>query len=876
MAVWEELPLTSDHAGYLASSAITPAVASAIGVFSATAVEELPSEFRHYGDAVLPALVFPWTEPNGSVKHQIKPEVPVKNADGQYAKYLFGKSNHAQLVKSREANDALNVMIVEGSKQCLAAASYAPPGVSVYGILGCRGWSKDGVPTPDLYVVEDKETYICLDGDVSSNLDVYNAALALAEACKMHGATSVKFVRLAAGRKAGLDDVLGAQTPDRRANMLVRMLENAHRKPADTKPKPKKSASRPVPREDDDDRPTIAVNGDRFVVINDLTNALIGRWDGHTLFNYGGAISRVTGHKVQPLEDGAFLDIVAATAVTVSRSEDQEGNVKEVPGWPDGNSLRATASRAERFTELVQVQRAPFVRRDGSICTVPGYDRDSRTLLVLDAGLEGLEIPEEPTRTQLGDALDFIRAEWLGDFPFPTPADKANALALILTPLVRGLADVVPVAVVNGLQMGVGKNKFANCVSLVATGQTATPLGYNQDNEEQRKVMTSVFRTGQTLFVWDECHVLTGEHFARAVTSHTYSDRILGGSVMAEYPNVATWVTLGNGVQVQNDMARRVYEIAMRTDRPNPQDRRSSEFRHPDIEGWTAQNRAEILAALLTLVRAWFVQGCPGPEGGTSFGSFERWEKVIGGIFRVSGVPGFLGNMKEFRSDSDFNRAMWQLHLEGLADFFGGREFTTKEVQEWLARNEHAEAPPGFLDPSIVGFARNLGMAYQRQRERWYGSVRLVRAEGTGHGKVAKWSIMTEETTPGGTGGTGGSPLQPPRENTFCVSCNCYLTVGETHVCSSRIGGVDSPRSPHSLPGQRKPSPDESVTVHSPVEGPVEEPLDNQLDQLMDLAYVPSDDELRCWECGGVKRSLPPSGIGYACPGCHPAMFARP
>lgn len=387
MTTWDDLPLSDEHAAYLAASAISPDVAAAIGVRTAVTVDQLPPSLAYHGEAALPALVFPWREPSGTVRHQIKPVAPITNAKGQQAKYLFGQDDHAQLVVGREVTDASAVLIVEGSKQVMAAATYAPPEVGVYGVLGCRGWSKDGVPTPDLYVVEDKPVYICLDGDVSSNLDVYNAAVALADACRMQGASSVSFIRLAAGKKAGLDDVLGANTPARRAQMLVRLIENAHKKPADQKPKPKKAVSRGLAALGEaTDRNTLAVNGDRYLVINDLTRAMVDRWDGRELFNYGNAISRVKGPEVQPLQEGTFLDMVAATAITVNRSEDAEGNIKETAAWPDDKVMKAVASRAEAFTLLRSIQCAPFVRLDGSICTAPGYDTDSQTLLILEIG----------------------------------------------------------------------------------------------------------------------------------------------------------------------------------------------------------------------------------------------------------------------------------------------------------------------------------------------------------------------------------------------------------------------------------------------------------------------------------------------------------
>lgn len=907
MSTWSDLPLLPEHSAVLELAAITPAVAGAIGVRSAQSVADLPEDLAYLADKadVFPALLFPWREPDGTLRTQIKPASPVKNAKGAFAKYLFGKGNHAQLTAVRTDAGATRVLIVEGSKQSLAAAAYAPSDLEVYGVLGCRGWMSEGVPTPHLAVVEDKAVLICLDGDVASNLDVYQAAEALADACRMQGASSVAFIRLAAGKKAGLDDVLGAQDPDRRAGMLLRMIGNATKKPANVKPKPRRASPSRGPEGPEGDRQVIAVNGDRHGVINDLTRALLVRWDGTDLFSFGGALTKVEGHAAVPLERGEFLALLAATTQMVNRTETADGEVKETHGWPDSNVVQAVASQGRRFTPLDQIQRAPFVRPDGTVCTVPGYDPASRTLLAMPEGLE-VHVADAPSPEGVAAAVEYLTSEWLADFPFPTEADRANALALVLTPLVRGLFPLAPVAVVNGLQMGVGKNKFANVVSIIATGEMAAPLGYNRDGEEQRKVMTSVFRTGRTLMVFDECHHLEGEHFARAVTSPTYADRVLGGSVMVEFPNRATWMTLGNGVRVEGDMMRRTYQIGMRTEHPNPQDRPSSAFRHPDIEGWTAEHRAVILAALLTLVAAWHAAGRPGPEGGTSFGSFEGWERVLGGIFRVAGIHGFLGNMKAFRSDSDYSVALWEAHFSGLWEHFGDREFTTKDVATWLARNaDTAEAPPGLHDLAAAGYTRSLGSAYLRHRDRWYGGFRLTRAEGTGHGKVAKWSVRVHPGT-----GTEGVPSQwegpdprpsadppagdtpppgaegsreglegleglstPTHENKSVLITDSDVPVTGDRDAHTRIKGGGPDPSLQTLPTLQTPHDDPWYSPDPVAPRPVNPFVDYEdpMDRLYALATAPPD--LGCPDCDRPRQPVPPSGIGYACPACQAGMF---
>ena len=765
MTEWSELPLLPAHAEYLEQSAITPEVAKAAGIYSATVPTHLPPELQH---TPLPAIVFPWRSPTGHIEVQVRPDNPTTDENGRPRKYLWRKGMVPLLGLVRRYEGAKTMWIVEGTKQSLAAASYAPTSVEVYGIAGCRMWMHEGAPIPDLKVADGRDVVIILDADAATNRDVYDAGVGLAEALRFEGAASVKFVQLPGGKTAGLDDILAKRDPNRRAAYLERLVAAAKPKPADEKPRPKakaKEVETPV-----DGRPVIVVNRDRLAVIDDLTNALRARWDGRQLFNHGGTLSWLEGHELHVLNDRSLVELLARTARTVTQN-DRDGVPVFVDSWPDSYTIKALSARANHFAPIERVSRAPFVRADGSICQTPGYDAASRTVLVPDPGLGEIDVPEEPTQAEVDEALRFLRDEWLGDMPLPTDADKANVLALILTPFIRGLVPRVPLAVIDGLQMGVGKNLLADCIATLVIGEPPDPKPYTTDEEEQRKFITAAFRTGDELFVFDEAHTLAGSQLARALTSVTYSDRILGSSVVARFPNRVTWMSLGNNVEVRGDIARRVYRIRLQTTVDNPQDRSPDCFRHPDLLGWTHDNRAELLRCVLILIRKWFVAGQPHSVRGASFGSFEKWGRMVGGILKVAGQPGFLENLREWRSESDFDTQWWVAHLAWLhSQFDEGEVFTASDVRaKAIANSDTYQAPPGLDDPTDKSYARILGKAYSRVNGRGYEGYRLTRV-GRTSGNSTLWSIdysspevrksrnTSDPSTPLGT-----CPPTPPR-----------------------------------------------------------------------------------------------------------------
>lgn len=760
-------PLSPEHRQYLTQQAIDVDLAISLGVRSLTSrddVADLPEPFNSWAN--FPAILFPWTGPDGRVEHQLRPDNPTEAANGRPRKYVFRKGMMPVLWALREGAAGSLLLIVEGTKQALAAASYAPEGVAVYGIAGCRSWQKDGMPIPDLAAAEDRDVVVVLDADAAGNPDVYAAGTGLAEALAMEGAARVLFGRLPASGKAGLDDVLAGRAPDKRAGYLARIISGAKPKPADRAPKPGRKGAGAAP-EGGENRVTIICNRDRLEVINDLTAAMIEKWDGRELFNHGGVISRLRGTTMAPVDRGSSRDLIQETAMTVDEVQDQNGGTRYNFTWPDPNTISAVMSRSSKFSPLDRVSHAPFVRPDGTIVTIPGYDEATRTMLIPDATLEGVEVPEEPSPEQIRAALDLIMTEWLGDFPFDADADRANVLALIVTPAIRGLIPRVPLAVIDGLQMGVGKNLLADVILTVYTGQPARPMNFVDEKDELRKQLTSAFRTGAEFFVFDEAHTIEGAALAQALTAETWQDRILGVSTMAEFPNRVTWLSLGNQVQVRGDLTRRVYRVALRPSYANPQDRSASSFRHPGQSGytldvWTQNHRRELMGAILTLVRAWFSAGQPYTPRATSFGSFERWERIVGGIVQVAGLPGFLDNLKVWRSESDFDTQYWQGHLEWLYDQFGSTPFRTAEVRaKGMTDPQAYMAPPKLDDLADKGYGKALGEAYSRLRGRRYSGLYLDRV-GSAHGHVSLWQVGRDGDTPPDTDPPPPAPEPEP------------------------------------------------------------------------------------------------------------------
>jgi len=230
------MSLSSDHRRFLADAAIDPGVAIAAGVRSIERPEDLPAAFaswRHHR-GVTPGIVFPHLGVGGRQVDQYRPDRPVvTEGDDQPRKYLFAAGCSPVVAVHPDMRDRIAgggpLLVVEGTKQYLAAVSTAPTDVMVVGVAGCQGWRSDGVPLDDWnhLGIEGRDVVVAFDADVASNRAVHDAGRLLGEHLELLGAASVRFLRAPAGSKAGLDDYLASVAADRRLHVLATLIERA-------------------------------------------------------------------------------------------------------------------------------------------------------------------------------------------------------------------------------------------------------------------------------------------------------------------------------------------------------------------------------------------------------------------------------------------------------------------------------------------------------------------------------------------------------------------------------------------------------------------------------------------------------------------------
>jgi hypothetical protein len=399
------------------------------------------------------------------------------------------------------------------------------------------------------------------------------------------------------------------------------------------------------------------------------------------------------------------------------------------------------------FEILEAVTEAPFIRPDGVVVSEPGYDSSTRTFYAPVGDMADFFVPQRPTADDVDGARALIE-DALGEFPFADQASRANAFALFITPEIRpAILGNIPMGLADAPQAGSGKTLLVSVVSEKTTGSAAAmkpaPI---RDDDEWRKTLTATIQAGHCLTIFDNVdQVLNSPSLALALTTSTWTDRVLGFTDVVTLPQRTVFVATGNNIVLGGDLPRRCYWIRLDAQCSEPW--RNRQFRHPDLRAWVRERRSRLLSSSLTLARAWFAAGCPKP-GSPILGSFEEWCVVAGGILEFAGIAGFLGNLDELYKQSDPTTAAWEAFLLELyrrmpKAGFKGAEIATR-VRDDLELRAALPEDLGDLEPT-ANFQRRLGKALLKRVGRRYGDsgVHLVRV-GTRQGAVV-WSVQIDK-----------------------------------------------------------------------------------------------------------------------------------
>jgi len=465
------------------------------------------------------------------------------------------------------------------------------------------------------------------------------------------------------------------------------------------------------------------------------------------IFERSGHIVRI-GHDefgtpyIETLTENACRGFLERAASYVRMNA--EGEMVPLPA-PPLDIVRDYMSLPNRnLPPLLGVTEIPILRSDGTIVTEPGYDEATHLYYEPAVGLKMPTVPDNPSQKELEAAVALIQ-EPIIDFPFDSQASRTNALAAIVTPIYRPMiAGPVPLCLIDKPQPGTGAGLLSDVIAIVATGRPAAMMAPPKNDEECEKRLTSILRHGRAVITIDNMDgYLYFPSLAMILTATTVQTRILGQSEELLLPNRATYIVTGNNVRLAGDLPRRCYLSRMDAREARPWLRDPKSFKYQHLIQWVKEHRGELLAAILTMARAWIAAGKPIPGGLPPLGGFEDWTNTVGSILIHAGLPDFLDNLDFMYSQSDMETSQWENFLAAWQEILGGDAVTIAQVVESINDNGIlASALPDVIDRDPKKLNRSLARALiRRAGVRYPNGLMVAKSDKVVHHAVA-WQVI--------------------------------------------------------------------------------------------------------------------------------------
>jgi hypothetical protein len=401
------------------------------------------------------------------------------------------------------------------------------------------------------------------------------------------------------------------------------------------------------------------------------------------------------------------------------------------------------------FPVLESISESPRFGPDGRLLLAPGYHPNARTFYSPSAGLEGLEIPEQPTPLDVYEAKCLILDELLVDFTFANQASRANAVACMLLPFVRLMIDgPTPNHHFTASTEGTGKGLLASACAFPYLGRDIDVNSQKESEGEWRKALTSFFLSGNTVFFvdnlsnvpgWDgEPQIIDSGTLAMAWTAPRYTDRLLGGHKEVRVKVRCVFMSSGNNVAFSRELNRRLALIELMPTEEVPSLRTG--FKHDPLMEWAKQNRQKLTRACLILCQHWIAEGMK--RSHYVMGSYEAYAGIMGGILDACEIPGFLGNRpKTIRRDSEASR--WAALVAEWDRLHKTSPVITSDLLKIIQGNSDlSDAFAETLgDQGERSQKTRLGKALERYQGRVWGEWRIARSS-VKTNNVARWKLL--------------------------------------------------------------------------------------------------------------------------------------
>jgi putative DNA primase/helicase len=407
-----------------------------------------------------------------------------------------------------------------------------------------------------------------------------------------------------------------------------------------------------------------------------------------------------------------------------------------------------------KFPSIAGVITTPTMRPDGSLLLEPGYDPQTKLILIKPPTMQ--PIADAPTEKDAREALTLLES-LLKEFPFADQVALSVALSALMTPVVRGAFPVAPMHTARAPVASSGKSYLFDLVAAIAIGHPMPVMAAGSSEDETEKRLGAALMIGQPLISIDNVNgELKGDALCQVIERPIVEMRILGKSerVRIEARGTSLFCT-GNNIILVGDLCRRVLIATLDPQIERPELR---EF-HNDPMAAVMADRGSYIRAALTICRAYIVAERPGVA--RPLASFGGWSDTVRSALIWLGKADPVDSMAVARAE-DPERAALREMLSVWADVIGigwEERITLRDVIALASETTSAGmGPPGYRWPAlraavyaILGArkddeARSLGNWVRRFKGRFEDNLRLA-SKADEKGKAEWWVEHQAETT---------------------------------------------------------------------------------------------------------------------------------
>ncbi len=355
-------------------------------------------------------------------------------------------------------------------------------------------------------------------------------------------------------------------------------------------------------------------------------------------FSRGGAPSRLVpddhGVRIEVIADQQFRsDIEKLGPVMVWRSLDGNDVLKPAICSADvAKALLCSSEARECLPQLRGIANAPILYRGSSGIKLLGRGLHEEAGLLITGGnvVENVPLPE---------ALDLLN-QLLAGFSFLTPADKARALAMLITPALRvggWLLREVVAFVIEADQSQSGKGYLLKLLFAIYNESPYLIVRREGGVGSVDESFQAGLLAGRPFLQIDNLRKFLDSQLIEAVL--TASGPVMcrvphRGEVAVDSRHFILFLT-SNGVATTRDFVNRSCVIRIRkTGGPFPQ------YPEGDILDHVQANQGRFLGAVHAVIREWAARGCPVATGAPH--DFRVWAntltEIVGSVMGVAGL----------------------------------------------------------------------------------------------------------------------------------------------------------------------------------------------------------------------------------------------